>query len=314
MKFTKICKMTQKEIKKYLTNYLKSKYNNVTEMDGFVYAEGSFPVLLVAHMDTVHKETVKNIVFQEKGNKISSPEGIGGDDRCGIYMISKIIEHYNCHVLFTEDEEIGCVGAYKYVAAMNNGLVPTPDVQYIIELDRKGSKDAVFYECDNRDFEDFILKDVRWKHEIGSYTDIVEIAPAIGVAAVNFSCGYYNAHQKTEYVLLNEMEENIEKVMDLLERTTADDKFEYIEAKNRYYSYYRGGSMNYAYNWGDDYDDEGYYDDYRLYYILAEFGGGNYIEKEIYAESKAEAVGYFLMENTLLRYSDIVQILCEDEM
>lgn len=301
MKFSKICKMTQKELKAYLTKYLKSKYNEVTEMDGFVYAEGTFPVLLVAHMDTVHKETIKQLVYQDFGNKISSPQGIGGDDRCGIYMISKIIEKYNCHVLFTEDEEIGCIGAGKYVKALNNGYVPAPDVNYIIELDRKGSKDAVFYECANQDFEDFILDGGDWKLDYGSYTDIVEVAPAIGMAAVNFSCGYYNAHTTSEYVLMNEMKANIEKVKRLLERTTADDKFEYIEADNRYYGT--------PYSW---FNDDDYYAE-KGYYILAEYGRGNYIESEVFASSKVEAVGKFLIENSNVRYNDILEILEEKD-
>ena len=304
-KLEKIYRMSQKELKGYLTNYLKTKYNEVTEMDGFVYAEGTFPVLLVAHLDTVHKEQVKQIVYEDNGNKISSPQGIGGDDRNGVYMLMRIIKKYNCHVLFTEDEEIGCIGAGKYVKALNDGYVPVPDVNYIIELDRKGSKDAVFYECDNQDFEDFILDGGDWKLDYGTYTDIVEVAPAIGVAAVNFSAAYYNAHTDKEYTLLNEMEANIEKVKRLLERTTADDKFEYIEADNRYYNYYNGR----GYSWG--FDDDYYAE--KGYYILAEYGRGNYIECEVFASSKVEAVGKFLIENSNVRYNDILEILEEKD-
>ena len=43
-----------------------------------------------------------------------SPQGIGGDDRCGVWMILQILRTANCHVLFCEDEEVGCVGAKKF--------------------------------------------------------------------------------------------------------------------------------------------------------------------------------------------------------
>lgn len=305
MKFSKICKMSQKEIKKYLTNYLKGKYNNVTEMDGFVYAEGTFPVLLVAHMDTVHKEPVRQIVYAENGNRLSSPQGIGGDDRCGIYMISKIIQEYKCSVLFTEDEEIGCVGASEFVQAVKNGEVIPSTPNYIIEFDRKGKEDAVFYNCDNPEFENFILKEKDWKLAYGSYTDIVEVAPELEVAAVNFSCGYYNPHTLSEYVLLDEMETNIKKVKKLLARTTSDDWFEYIEAKYNY-SY---GVGHYAWN----YDYENYDYMYKTYYIAAETKGFHYIEKEIMASSKEEALGHFVTNHPDVCFNDIVDIFCEDD-
>lgn len=300
MKFAKICRMSQKELKKYLTKYLKTKYNNVTEMDGFVYAEGKFPVLLVAHMDTVHKETVKQISYSNQGNQLSSPQGIGGDDRCGIYMISKIIETFNCSVLFTEDEEIGCIGANKFVQALADGQVKAPNVNYIIELDRQGKNDAVFYECDNPEFEDFIFAEKDWEYACGSYTDIVEIAPILGVAAVNFSCGYYNAHTLKEYVLVNEMESNIGKVNNLLARTTSEDRFEYIEAV-RYHK---------ESNWWDTiYSD---YDIDKVYYISAQYRG-RYIEDEVYAISEEEALGKFLIDHPDVCFNDVVDFICEDD-
>lgn len=315
--FEKICRMSQEELKRYLTNRLKSKYNNITEMNGFVYAEGSFPVLLVAHMDTVHKDTVKQIVYTGNGkDNISSPQGIGGDDRCGIYMILQIIEKFDCHVLFTEDEEIGCVGADKYVNAIEDGFVAKPNVNYIIELDRKGDKDAVFYQCDNPEFEDFILQDKDWHFAYGSFTDIVEIAPIIGAAAVNFSCGYYNAHTTTEYVVLSEMYNNIDKVIKLLGRTTENDKYEYIEAQ-KYYRSYNGNLYNFGYGYGYGYEDSWYNDTYesrlKTYYIAAQGKNRKYIEEEIYATSEDEAVGQFLTYNPDICYNDICDILSEDD-
>ena len=113
--FEKICKMSQKELKKYIVGQLKKANKNVISEDGFVYADGDFPVLLVAHLDTVHEKLPESILYDLQTNTVSSPNGIGGDDRCGIYMILEIIKKHKCSVLFCEDEEKGGIGAKKFV-------------------------------------------------------------------------------------------------------------------------------------------------------------------------------------------------------
>ena len=96
--FISLCKMTQNELKNFLPKRLEEAgYTDVVVDDGFIYARGDIPYLVTAHMDTVHKEPVKDFYeFVDKnGNHIlSSPQGIGGDDRCGIYMILDIIKNH----------------------------------------------------------------------------------------------------------------------------------------------------------------------------------------------------------------------------
>lgn len=227
--FIEICKMTQPELKKYLVDYMTTTGHTVVEGDGFIDARGDVPVLLVAHMDTVHKEICKDIV--EEDGKISSPQGIGGDDRCGIFMIMNIVKELKCSVLFCEDEEIGGVGARKFTKIcheMNN-------VNYIIELDRKGNNDAVFYRCDNKDFKDFVCDNTGLKEAFGSFSDISVLAPAFSLAAVNISSGYYNAHTTDEYVVYDEMMDIIEMVKNLIK--VESGKFEYVEKKYEPVSY-----------------------------------------------------------------------------
>ena len=128
---------------------LKSRGCPVTDKPGYLYAEGTIPVLLAAHMDTVHRQPVEQICYSADGAVAMSPQGIGGDDRCGVWMILQILCTAKCHVLFCEDEEVGCVGAKKFTRGSLR-----PQVNYIVELDRRGSNDAVFYRCDNPEFED----------------------------------------------------------------------------------------------------------------------------------------------------------------
>lgn len=294
--FEKICRMSQKSLKNHVKQKLQMRYEEVIVDDGFVYAQGSFPVLLVAHLDTVHSKLPNMILYDKDQNTVSSPNGIGGDDRCGVYMIFEIIKKFNCSVLFCEDEEDGGIGANKFV---KTDLARTLDFNYIIEFDRANANDAVFYSCDNYDFEKFITRDF-YKINYGTYSDICDIAPVIGCAAVNLSCGYYKAHTKDEYVVLSDMENSIKAACDILARTTQNDKFEYVE-------YFEYGDWNgYGYNGFIDYNDQVYY----LIQYISEHGVEEWYET--FARSKAEAVGHFVMDNPKVSYENIIDV-CVDK-
>lgn len=222
MKLDAILKMTQPELKKNLFSELRlSGYKKVFQPNGFVYAAGSIPVLLIAHLDTVHRTPVNTICYSKDGNVLMSPEGIGGDDRAGVYMILEIIKEHKCHVLFCEDEERGAIGARKFTSSKHR-----PNVNYIIEFDRRGSNDAVFYNCDNRDFADFICG-YGFKEEFGSFSDISIIAPHLGIAAVNISAGYYNEHNQHETIRMKDVENNINRAKQIVSAKT--ERYEYVE-------------------------------------------------------------------------------------
>lgn len=225
--FVKLCKMTQTELKHFLFEELKKEGYEPISADGFLYAKGEVPVLLTAHMDTVHKEPVKD--FYEYDGKLSSPQGIGGDDRCGIYMILQIIKEIKCSVLFCEDEEIGSVGSDKF-CRHKDLIEELSKLNYMIELDRRGENDAVFYDCDNEEFTDFILNNTGCVEKTGSFSDISVLAPEVGIAAVNLSCGYYNEHALKEYVVLNKMLNMIETVKELI-KADGQKQFEYIKSE-----------------------------------------------------------------------------------
>ena len=307
--FEKVCRMSQKELKKYVARQLERTHNGILIGDGYVYAQGSIPVLLVAHMDTVHKETPKTFVYDKKQGSLSSPQGIGGDDRCGVYMIFEIVKKFHCSVLFCEDEEIGGVGAEKF---LKSSIAEDLTFNYIIEFDRKGNKDAVFYDCDNPEFEEFITKEF-YETAWGTFSDISYLAPALGCAAVNLSCGYYNAHTTKEYVVLNEMQDSIDAACKILERTTEEDKFEYIESAYKY-NYGVGNYYSKGYGWYDDYNDTYSYEKRDAYYFIEfidEKGETDWYET--YGYTRAEAIGNFCIRHPELSYSSIVDIVCDEE-
>lgn len=329
--FVKICRMSQAGLKDYVKRRLPNTHKNIISGDGFVYAEGTFPVLLVAHLDTVHDKLPETVLYDANKGAFYCDNGIGGDDRCGVYMIFEVLKRFNCSVLFCEDEEIGMIGAKKFI---ETDLAKSLSFNYMIEFDRRGSNDAVFYDCDNPEFTEFITKEF-YKEAYGSFSDISTLAPEIGCAAVNLSCGYHNAHTKKEYVVLEEMEASIEAACKILERTTEEDKFEYIEGVGGYSGWYSGGYYGespWYHNakwWSDimyggnnkeeekdevddsDYDPE-YYDrtfsGNTIYLIEYTSETEQYDCDRIYADSQYEAVGKWVYNHPTLTFYDIRDI------
>lgn len=214
LNFEQIFQLSQKRLKRELKAELIASGYAVQKQKGFLYAAGTLPVLLVAHLDTVHYDPPETICYSADGTVMMSPQGIGGDDRAGVYMILRLIQSCHCHVLFCEDEETGGHGARAFT---KSGIVP--DVNYIVELDRTGSNDAVFYQCRNRQFERHI-NSFGFQTAFGSFSDISILAPHLNLAAVNLSTGYYHAHQPGEYVRLDKVEELIGRVEKLLQTKT----------------------------------------------------------------------------------------------
>ena len=283
-KFEELCMMTQPELKAYMHKYLSSRQYKVINEDGYIYTKGTVPVLLIAHLDTVHKEVCKNIFVDDNG-LVSSPQGIGGDDRAGVFIIMNIVKELNCSVLLCEDEGTGGKGARKFA---NSEYINDLGVKYMIEFDRKGKDDAVFYSCDNKDFTKFITETTGFKEEHGTFSDISIVAPAAKIAAVNLSCGYYNAHTLNEYVKLDELQNTIEVAKELIK--TESDIFEYV-AKKYEYNYYR----NYSY---DDY--------YGGYY------GGNYVSQTKFP--KQLSFNDYANKEFELELEVVFTNICGDEM
>lgn len=251
MRLEEILCHRQNQLKKRLAEALrKEKYKPVSK-DGYLYAPGEVPALLVAHLDTVHRLPVKTICRSDSGDILMSPQGIGGDDRAGVWMVMELIKSHKCHVLFCEDEEVGGVGAHKFI---RSGI--HPEVNFILEFDRAGSCDAVFYDCDNPEFKEFVCR-FGFNEEYGSFSDISVLAPALGIAAVNLSAGYFGAHTLGEYINLPMARANIRKVKRMLDAPSSF--FEYVERpRHRVYPGYRGlfRGSDYFQDWEYDFAEQ----------------------------------------------------------
>jgi hypothetical protein len=232
--FEQLASLSQSSLKKVLASFLPRHYSKVIETDDYIFAEGDIPIALVAHMDTVFKLPPEEIFFDQRKNVLWSPDGLGADDRAGVYAILAIIrDGYRPHVIFTTDEEVGGKGAL----ALSKLDCPFPGLKYIIELDRRGGNDCVFYDCDNQEFTDYV-ETFGFQWNFGSYSDICEFCPTWGVAGVNLSIGYRDEHSVSEILHVGHMFATIEKVKKMLDDAkNVVNPFIYIETKNWRYAY-----------------------------------------------------------------------------
>jgi len=227
--------MKKNQIQVMLMRYLKGKgYTNIKSTNMYLIAEGTLPVCLCAHMDTVFSVPPKDFYFDKERTTLWSPDGLGTDDRAGIYAIIMLIEKgYRPSLVFTDLEERGGQGASALVEKYPD--CPFPNCRALIQLDRQGAKDAVFYECDNNDFTQLVLS-YGFDEEWGTFTDISILAPTWEVAAVNLSVGYYNEHSHAEMFNIKECHQTIDKVEKMLQDCENWASYAYIPAPKKYYS------------------------------------------------------------------------------
>lgn len=231
--------------------------NKLVNEGAYILVPGEAPVLLLAHLDTVHKSPVRHICKTENGNILMSPQGIGGDDRCGVYALvaARAQAEKKPWLLFTCNEEIGGVGAAAFCKDYRNKKLPEEldKLKMLIEIDRKGRTDAVYYSCDNPDFEGYITSK-GFVTEYGSFSDISYVAPELGVAAVNLSSGYYNAHTQHEYINRKHLNATVRKVLEIIADTVNPDTPAYAYIEREYdWDFGRGRGRGYygpQYDWG----------------------------------------------------------------
>lgn len=206
--------LNQHKLQKVLLNYLKRKYDKVIYKEKYIVAFGDIPVALVAHMDTVYIRAPRDFFYDADNSILWSPQGLGADDRAGVYAILQILDAgLRPHIIFTKDEEKGGLGAKDLINDFPD--CPFDDLKCLIELDRQGEKDSVFYDCNNEDFEQYI-NSFGFETDWGTFTDISVLAPTWEVAAVNLSIGYYNEHSLGEYLNTKQLENTIQKVIKIL--------------------------------------------------------------------------------------------------
>ena len=240
--FSNIARTSEQSLLKVMKVALKKYYSDVFATKDWIFCEGKISLMLVAHMDTVFKAPPKKIYHDEKQHIIWSPQGLGADDRAGVFAILKILESgARPHILLTTKEEKGGFGALLFLKSVPN---PPCDIKYIVELDRRGEDDCVFYGCANKDFQSFI-ESYGFYTEWGIFSDISDICPRWGIAGVNLSVGYENEHSFIETLNTEYLYNTIEKVKNMIKDIHEAPYFEYKEDMDSFYYGYGRSHIQY---------------------------------------------------------------------
>ena len=236
--FKELCKMNKKKLQFFLFNALKEYgYRNIINTNTFLFAEGDLPICLCAHMDTVFKQTPYTFYYDEKETVVWSPSGMGADDRAGILIILKLLrDGYRPSIVFTDLEEVGGQGAEDLVSKY--GDCPFEGCKALIQLDRRGYNDSVYYNCNNEDFEK-LINSYGFKTNWGTFSDISILAPIWEIAGVNLSVGYDNEHTTSEILHLSALNNTYFNVKKMLNDCVEWNSFAYIaQTKNSYGNFF----------------------------------------------------------------------------
>jgi len=184
-----------------------------------ILATGYYP-LFIAHTDTVHEMIDDIIVVKTELPKPNTfgmtynptvlhkslkaidndgnPTGIGGDDKCGIFICLELLRKLeNCKVALFVSEETGCVGSSKCDVDF------LKDVGYAVQFDAPGD---------------------------GLITEICS-----GVRLYQKD-GYYNMHTANEFIVIEDVERAIEAGIGIVENL-GYNKFEYQYEKPNFLQY-----------------------------------------------------------------------------
>ena len=181
---------------------------------------------LVCHMDqvqTLHSEDFE--VLQEGdmlygwSEKNQQREGLGADDKNGIYIALRCLEECpRLKVFMAVGEEKGCIGSNRADMSFFE------DSLYVLEPDCKGGKEIHTVlrgiPCASKEFEEALQVEANgFEITDGKTSDILALTlNSIGVSCANIPAGYYQPHKDDEYTLISELEHSLAYIQQTIER------------------------------------------------------------------------------------------------
>ena len=281
-------------MRKFIKKYVKENIPGAScrQDHGNIYivkGEADTYPCVVAHLDQVQTKHSPDFTTFEMDGKIfgfsgrsARQEGLGADDKNGIWVALKCLEHFDAiKVALFKEEEVGCGGSE--VADMSFFT----DCRFCLQADRRNGGDLITNICGPICSDAFIkaikpfADDHGYKETSGMMTDVETLSDnGVGISCINISCGYYNPHTDEEYTNIVELENCLWFVMDIIESCT--DVYPHERTKrfygwnddiisyNRSYGCYgRSGGVGYGYGgssslgkaWGGRYFEDDYPED-----------------------------------------------------
>lgn len=192
-----------KHSKKFCNRFLKPVFGEPDRHGNYVLVVGDNPeVAFMAHHDTVHKKSGKQVVWVEDDFIYSDGDCLGADCTTGVYIILNMIEAKIPGVyIIHEAEEVGCIGSS---ALVKDNPLWLETVNFAISFDRYGTKSIITHQMGERTcsdaFADSLASILDMEHVSdtrGSFTDSYEYRGVVP-ECTNLSVGYYSQHTSKE--------------------------------------------------------------------------------------------------------------------
>lgn len=204
-------------------SFKKDKAGNIYATKG---KAKTYPCL-AAHLDEVHQAREKGyevlfvkdefIIGFNSGKREFN--GIGADDKNGIWICLKCLEKYdNLKCVFFVGEEQGCIGSRQADMKFFD------DCRFVLQCDRKGNSDfinRIYGEslCSSQFLKDANLKEHGYKEENGMQTDVRTLRDrGLEISCANISCGYYYPHTPHEMTNIEDLKKCLTLVEHIIEK------------------------------------------------------------------------------------------------
>lgn len=194
----------------------------------------SYPCF-VSHTDTVHHVNERLEVYVNEAGHLQGrdsvdqvPLGIGGDDKCGVYLCLEMLDKLDIvKVAFFVGEEFGMIGSKEACPDFFS------NVKYAIQFDSpEGDTMSLTLRGDYLfDKESTFGQTVtplllerginKWQHH--PYTDVYQLITKFSFPCLNIAAGYHRYHSNQEYVVMEEVENTMQLTLELVEALQEPD-------------------------------------------------------------------------------------------
>jgi len=254
--------------------YTDAKKNLYLTKGSEKMTSGEYYPCVVSHMDTVHGshreliETKTNLIIEDTGESemgeliakhpiTKEQTGIGGDDKCGVYVCLEMFERFDIlKGAFFVEEEIGMLGsrhaddkffenvgyAIQFDAPSSNWISEVCSGVKLFDEDFKEEIKGTLNECGYTKFS------------VDPFTDVNQLASKYDFNCLNLGCGYYRQHTTSEYVVVEEVSDSIKAGYELITKLGVE---KYVHKKIEKKTLVNETNYSYlSYNDSEDYDFE----------------------------------------------------------
>ena len=245
----------EKKMKRFIRKWISENLPEAVvtnDKTGNLYitkGESSSYPCIVAHLDQVQNSHSRDFVALEAGDiiigyssKSRSQQGLGADDKNGIWVCLKCLLKYDAiKVALFVSEEVGCVGSSGANMKFFN------DVRFVLQCDRRGAHDLItdasWVELCSKEFVNAIQPQLfGYKETSGLMTDVMTLKEnGLGVSCVNISCGYYEPHTDTEFTSISDLNNClafVEHIFDTCVEDRYPHEYTYTPYSSKYAGYY----------------------------------------------------------------------------